>query len=302
LVLLFYWSGIFMHRIDTTTAQIDKFGLGKNGFTAGNPQTGELATDLDNDYFDSVQEEICGVIESAGIALNKLDRNQLVAAIKLLTGSGRLLNIQILTSSQAYSRTPGAMFGIVEGIGGGGPGGGATAGSSTSNAVGSGGTSGSYGKCKITLDDTPIIATIGAGGLGNIGASGSVGGVTSFGSFLSCPGGNSGYVGTAPGAAVIAGSGPSPAAVAFGEGATPILSIPGAPGSIGVMISLAGGVGGHGASSPLGTGGYGSALGAGRAGTGYGTGGSGALNTNATLPAVAGGNGAPGAVIVWEYA
>lgn len=29
-----------MHRIDTPTAQKDKFGAGKNGFTAGNPQTG----------------------------------------------------------------------------------------------------------------------------------------------------------------------------------------------------------------------------------------------------------------------
>ncbi len=36
-----------MHRIDTPTAQVDKFGAGKNGFTAGNPQTGELPTALD---------------------------------------------------------------------------------------------------------------------------------------------------------------------------------------------------------------------------------------------------------------
>lgn len=27
-----------MHRIDTKTAQKDKFGAGKNGFTRGNPQ------------------------------------------------------------------------------------------------------------------------------------------------------------------------------------------------------------------------------------------------------------------------
>lgn len=45
-----------MHRIDTPTAQVDKFGAGKNGFTAGNPQTGELPTALDQDFFDSVQE------------------------------------------------------------------------------------------------------------------------------------------------------------------------------------------------------------------------------------------------------
>ncbi|EKQ2696034.1 phage tail protein, partial [Salmonella enterica] len=29
-----------MHRIDTPTAQKDKFGHGKNGFTNGDPATG----------------------------------------------------------------------------------------------------------------------------------------------------------------------------------------------------------------------------------------------------------------------
>ncbi|EOF8224292.1 TPA: hypothetical protein ACPZRX_003680 [Yersinia enterocolitica] len=73
-----------MHRIDTPTAQKDKFGAGKNGFTRGNPQTGVQATALDDDYFDAVQEEIVGVIEGAGIALNKANRTQLLTALKKL--------------------------------------------------------------------------------------------------------------------------------------------------------------------------------------------------------------------------
>lgn len=73
-----------MHRIDTPTAQKDKFGAGKNGFTRGNPQTGVQATALDDDYFDAVQEEIVGVIEGAGIALNKANRAQLLTALKKL--------------------------------------------------------------------------------------------------------------------------------------------------------------------------------------------------------------------------
>lgn len=73
-----------MHRIDTPTAQVDKFGAGKNGFTRGNPQTGVPATALDDDYFDAVQEELAGVIEGAGIALNKDNRTQLLAALKKL--------------------------------------------------------------------------------------------------------------------------------------------------------------------------------------------------------------------------
>lgn len=73
-----------MHRIDTSTAQVDKFGSGKNGFTGGNPQTGELPTALDADYFDSIQEEICAVIEASSTNLDKNKRSQLYTALKLL--------------------------------------------------------------------------------------------------------------------------------------------------------------------------------------------------------------------------
>ncbi|MFV8809980.1 hypothetical protein ACNSPD_07915 [Yersinia enterocolitica] len=73
-----------MHRIDTPTAQVDKFGAGKNGFTRGNPQTGVPATALDDDYFDAVQEELAGVVEAAGITLKKTDRAQVLAALKKL--------------------------------------------------------------------------------------------------------------------------------------------------------------------------------------------------------------------------
>ena len=73
-----------MHRIDTPTAQKDKFGAGKNGFTRGNPQTGVPATDLDDDYFDSIQEEIAGLVEAGGLTLDKADRGQVLKALKLL--------------------------------------------------------------------------------------------------------------------------------------------------------------------------------------------------------------------------
>ena len=73
-----------MHRIDTSTAQKDKFGAGKNGFTAGNPQTGTPATDLDDDYFDMLQEELAGVVEATGVNLEKSKQNQLLTALKAL--------------------------------------------------------------------------------------------------------------------------------------------------------------------------------------------------------------------------
>ncbi|MDZ9593798.1 tail fiber protein [Escherichia coli] len=73
-----------MHRIDTKTAQKDKFGAGKNGFTRGNPQTGTPATDLDDDYFDMLQEELCGVVEASGASLEKGRHDQLLTALRAL--------------------------------------------------------------------------------------------------------------------------------------------------------------------------------------------------------------------------
>ncbi|EJM7971878.1 phage tail protein, partial [Escherichia coli] len=74
------------HRIDTLTAVKDKFGSGKNGFTDGNIRTGRLATWLNSAMWDAIQEEICGVIEKAGIELNKEEHDQLYKAILLLVG------------------------------------------------------------------------------------------------------------------------------------------------------------------------------------------------------------------------
>ncbi|MFP5598035.1 hypothetical protein [Kluyvera sp. 142486] len=73
-----------MHRIDTPTAQKDKFGAGKNGFSRGNPQTGVPATDLDDDYFDAIQEELAGLVESGGITLDKADCGQFFKVLKLM--------------------------------------------------------------------------------------------------------------------------------------------------------------------------------------------------------------------------
>ncbi|WP_089581022.1 phage tail protein [Escherichia coli] len=73
-----------MHRIDTKTAQKDKFGAGKNGFTRGNHQTGTPATDLDDDYFDMLQEELCSVVEASGASLEKGRHDQLLTALRAL--------------------------------------------------------------------------------------------------------------------------------------------------------------------------------------------------------------------------
>ncbi|EOB2441815.1 phage tail protein, partial [Escherichia coli] len=57
---------------------------GKNGFTRGNPQTGTPATDLDDDYFDMLQEELCSVVEASGASLEKARHDQLLTALRAL--------------------------------------------------------------------------------------------------------------------------------------------------------------------------------------------------------------------------
>lgn len=96
-----------MHRIDTSTAQRDKFGQGKNGFTRGNPQTGTPATQLDYLYCDAIQEEIANAIESAGIKLDKSKHDQLATAIKEFVKKGSVkLNSSTNSTSETEAATP----------------------------------------------------------------------------------------------------------------------------------------------------------------------------------------------------
>lgn len=55
-----------------------------NRDTRGNPQTGTPATDLDDDYFDMLQEELCSVVEASGASLEKGRHDQLLTALRAL--------------------------------------------------------------------------------------------------------------------------------------------------------------------------------------------------------------------------
>ena len=70
-----------MHRIDSATVEADKFGAGKDGFTAGTPPS-TPPTELTAEWHDEVQEEIAGVIEGTGGALSKGTATQLLSAIR----------------------------------------------------------------------------------------------------------------------------------------------------------------------------------------------------------------------------
>lgn len=56
----------------------------KKPITRGNPQTGTPATDLDDDYFDMLQEELCSVVEASGASLEKGRHDQLLTALRAL--------------------------------------------------------------------------------------------------------------------------------------------------------------------------------------------------------------------------
>lgn len=80
-----------MHRIDTIDAVAElptPAAAGIPGYYSdGDVETGRRGTVLTADALNAMQEEICGVVEGAGMALDKLDNGQLLAAIRLLAQS-----------------------------------------------------------------------------------------------------------------------------------------------------------------------------------------------------------------------
>jgi hypothetical protein len=98
-----------MRRISTSTRVIDKFGAGKDGFTNGDAVSGLPSTDLEDVWFDHVQEEIANVVEGAGLALDGANRAQLLAAIQSMfspvVGSARNLAMTGTAASASATLT-----------------------------------------------------------------------------------------------------------------------------------------------------------------------------------------------------
>lgn len=210
-----------MHRIDTKTAQKDKFGAGKNGFTRGNPQTGTPATDLDDDYFDMLQEELCSVVEASGASLEKERHDQLLTALRALLLSrknpfgdiksdgtvktalenlglgdasgyvGRLLKIQVFYNSGIYNPTPGMKFILAHMIAGGGASGGVPATSSNQTGGSAAGNSGGYAFIKAYASDIGAgkAVSVGTGGKSQVNGAGFAGGTTAIADIADVTGG-----------------------------------------------------------------------------------------------------------------
>ncbi|EKG5114975.1 carbohydrate kinase [Escherichia coli] len=306
-----------MHRIDTKTAQKDKFGAGKNGFTRGNPQTGTPATDLDDDYFDMLQEELCSVVEASGASLEKGRHDQLLTALRALLLSrknpfgdiksdgtvktalqnlglgdtsgyvGRWVNTRVFTSSGTYTPTPGTKRIRVTITGGGG--GGCQAISNNETFFGAGGGAGGTIISIMTPTQNSYPVTIGAGGAGGIGANyGLNGGYSSFASLIAIGGEGAGKVGVTN---TNGGNGGVPS--------TGDIRITGGNGGDGQSGNI--GVSGEGGTSYWGGGGRAGA-GGGVSGKAYGSGGGGAYDAGYSGTSMKGGKGAAGICIIEEFA
>ncbi len=72
-----------MYRVKSSrNAAIDKFGPGKNGFKAGDPQLAIPATTPGYEWFDMIQEEIAKVVEANGMTVDENSMDQLYTAIQ----------------------------------------------------------------------------------------------------------------------------------------------------------------------------------------------------------------------------
>ena len=109
-----------MQRISTSSAVADLFGSGKSGFRNGDLPRGVLPTAFNAEWCNHVQEEICNVIEGAGVVLNPDKRDQLLAALKKLIdeqagGKGLPVGSVIgfprsITSQEGYLKADGSTF------------------------------------------------------------------------------------------------------------------------------------------------------------------------------------------------
>lgn len=204
------------------------------------------------------------------------------------------------TGSDTWEKPAAARMIRVQVQAGGGAGGGAPA-TSTQTSAGGGGAGGAYGESWLLAAgvDASVTVTVGAGGAGAAGATGGNGGSSSFGSFVTASGGNGG--GTVAAGTTNSGvnGADSTAQIVVGD-----IAIKGGGGGAAMRLASQGAIGGVGGNSYLGNGARGKAIttgsAAGDVGQGYGGGGSGGVN-GSTNVAVAGGDGAPGTVIITTY-
>ncbi|MFV3379606.1 hypothetical protein [Pseudomonas sp. NY15354] len=234
------------------------------------------------------------LIDSSGGAIQVPQATQSQHAMPLGQATGRLLNIQVITASGTYTKTPGTTKIRVRGQAAGGAGGGTQVTSAGQSAAGGGGQAGALGEgIYDTTGFTTQSVVIGAPGAPAAGLDGGNAASSTFGSLLTLPGGLGGKVGVnATTFAQQGGIGGGPGAAPSGAN---VFGVTGDCGMVGRLYQSNSTEGGAGGKGP-----YGSTNSLGVV-SGFGVGGAGARATasSAALPGLI---GAPAFFIVEEYA
>jgi len=219
--------------------------------------------------------------------------------------TGLLLNVRKFTANGPYTPTPGTTSIIVEMIGGGGGGAGGSATAAGQVSVGGGGGGGAYSVGRFTSGFSGQIVTVGAAGGGSgLGGGGTAGTASSLGGLITAPGGGGGLASIA-GAVTITGGGVGggvgvggniqQSAGAAAQAAIARFSDGAVIGGISVYTKF----GGPSTAANVTT--AGNASGTNAPAASYGVGGGGSAS-GASQGGAVGGSGAPGVVIIYEYA
>lgn len=217
---------------------------------------------------------------------------------------GALLNVQVFTSSGTYTPTTGTKRIRVRLVGGGGGGGGTAATAANQIASSFGGGAGTYGDTGLidAAGITTVQVVVGTGGASKVAGNGNNGGASSFGSYITAPGGYGGDVGFA-GSAGTTGSDTQTSDACTGSNV--LIYAPGKGGTAPFNITTTGagvkaGAGGASMFSPGGRA-FNGLVSSTESAKGYGGGGSGIAAGNNAVTFM-GGSGSSGIVIVEEYA
>lgn len=267
--------------------------------------TAEDGSYFEADWANDMSGFFARVLNVAGVTPNGTVDNgtnsQLYDALMTAT-PGRLLNVRTFFTSGIYTPTPGTKRVIVEMVGGGGGGAGSRAAPSGNISLGGSGGAGAYLKAMYTSGFSGVQVTVGSGGNGGTVSDpfASGGSASSFGSLCSAPGGGAG----APAGPTDSFPFTTVASVTSGSpsGSGIIIGTSGSGSGASIAINSSTSIGFPGGNSQFGAGGFITAANStGIQGSGYGSGGGPTIVTGGNS-AVAGGKGANGIVIIWEYA
>lgn len=271
-------------------------------WTEGNPQSGAPATTLKAPWLNTIQRELANIVTGTGGELNPENDGQLLQVLQSKFGGTGQVKTVVFTAGGTYVPPGGVKALDLIAVGAGGGAGGVEGQGSGTAGAGGGGAGGAVSLLTKTTIDPSYSIVIGAkgtrGAAGN--NNGSAGGNTTItsDSVNIIAGGGGG------GGGVLAGSSVTGFAGTGGSATGGDINISGGNGYAGEVHSAGGSVSfagkGHGGSCMFGSVKPSRLANPGQHATGFGAGGSGPCTTG-VFTFLAGGDGAPGIVIIKEY-